>query len=276
MNIIRNILYGLISGITEFLPVSLRGHQALVRYLFGIETRDPMLDLLVHIGILLSIFISCREILLRLYRQQRSLSLSRRRKGRLQDSKSYYDLRLLKTATVPLLIGQLLCLVTPQMENNLLVVMAFFLLNASVLLAVEHVRHGNRDARTMTGLDGIVIGAIGALSVFPGISRTGMTAGYAVARGAGRQNAANWAILLCIPALLIMMCFEVLIMVNSGIGILSFAVFASYLLAAIAAFCGGYLGVSLLQLVLNHFGFSGFAYYSYGTAFFAFILYLLT
>ena len=275
MNIMRDTVYGLISGITEFLPVSSRGHQSLMRYLFGLNARDPMLDLLVHIGILLSVFISCREMLLRLCRHQRVLLTSKRRRSRMIDMKSHYNLRFLKGATLPLLIGLFLILVTSGLESSLLAVMAFMIVNGCVLMIVEHIRHGNRDAKTMSGLDAIAIGIVGATSVLSGISRSGMISAYAVARGADRQNAANWAILLGIPALLFLIGIDVFGIVAASVGIVSFPVFAGYFLAGAAAFCGGYIGISFLQIVLNYFGFSGFAYYSFGTAFFTFVIYLI-
>jgi undecaprenyl-diphosphatase len=127
----------------------------------------------------------------------------------------------------------------------------------------------------MSGLDAIAIGIVGATSVLPGISRTGMISAYAVARGADRQNAANWSILLGIPALLFLIGIDVFGIVAASVGIVSFPVFAGYFLAGAAAFCGGYIGISFLQIVLNYFGFSGFAYYSFGTAFFTFVIYLI-
>ena len=192
------------------------------------------------------------------------------------DSKSYYDLRLLKTATIPLLLSFCLYFFTSGLTLNLLSLMAFFVLNGIVLLIVEHVRHGNRDSRTMTGLDGIALGVVGSLSAFPGISRTAMTSSYAIARGSGSKHAADWSILLGIPALLFLLGLDVFFIVNGGVGALAFPEIMSYLLAGCAAFFGGYIGISLLQLVLNYFGLSGFAYYSFGAAFFSFVLYLLT
>lgn len=276
MSLLENILYGFVSGITEFLPVSSRAHQALLRYLFGVSNRSSFQELLIHIGLLLSIVVSCREILFRLRREQKAQSGPRRRRGRLVKSKSLYDLRLLKTATVPLLVGLLLTVSTVRFENNLLTLMGFLLFNALILLVVEHMRHGNRDARTMSGLDGIVMGVVGALSVFPGVSRTGMISAYATARGADTQSAANWTILLGIPAIFFAACYDIFGIASNGFGVASVSVAMGYVLSGVAAFGGGYVGISVLQLVLSHSGFSKFAYYSIGAALFSFMLYLIT
>ena len=209
MTVLENILYGLVSGVAEFLPVSARAHQALLRYLFGVSTRTSLQDLLVHIGVLLSILVACRENIGRLYQEQRSASQTRRKRSYPFGSKNYYDLRLLKTAVLPLLAGLLLYASTVRLENNLLALLGFLAANGVVLLIAEHTRRGNRDSRTMSGLDGIAMGIAGAASAFPGISRTGMILSYAAARGADSQSAVNWAILLGIPATFFAICYDV-------------------------------------------------------------------
>ena len=128
----------------------------------------------------------------------------------------------------------------------------------------------------MTGLDAIMMGLVGALSVFPGISRTGIISSYATVRGAETQNGATWAILLGIPALLFAICFDLFSYIIFGVFSVSFIIIMQYFLAGVAAFCGGYAGISLFKIVINRSGFSGFAYYSIGAAIFTFILYLIT
>ena len=56
MNFFESCLYGLFSGLAEFLPVSAEAHQVLLRQLFGVEGKLPLLNLLVHIGALLAVF----------------------------------------------------------------------------------------------------------------------------------------------------------------------------------------------------------------------------
>ena len=50
MNFFESCLYGLFSGLAEFLPVSAEAHQVLLRQLFGVEGKLPLLNLLGHIG----------------------------------------------------------------------------------------------------------------------------------------------------------------------------------------------------------------------------------
>lgn len=275
MSFIECILYGLISGFTEFLPVSAKAHQTLFRYLFGVSTRAPLQEFLVHIGVLLAVIFCCRETLSKLRFEQRANNTSRRRKSRSFDSKSLFEMRLLKTASVMLLAGHLLYIATAKQENNLISIMISSLFSAFVLFLADYTRRGNRDARTMSGLDGIVMGLAGSAAVFPGISRTGMIASYATVRGVENQSVASWAVLLTIPAMLFASCYDLVSIVSLGMGAAGFGVIIGYVFSGIAAFAAGYFGISLFKTLLNHSGFSGFGYYTVGVALFSFVLYLI-
>lgn len=276
MSLIKSILYGLISGLTEFLPVSARGHQALFRYLFGVETRGSLQNLLVHIGVLAAVLVYFRDTIFRMRRENNIMSRSRRKRSRIIDSKSFYDLRLLKTATFPMIIGLMLLFSTQNFGNNLLIVTLFFIVNAIILLIAEHSSHGNRDSRTMSGLDGIIMGILGSFSAFPGISRTGIISSYTTIRGADLQNSVNWSVLLSIPALLFTIIFDIFQMINTHFAVISAGDIFGATFGFVTSFLGGYIGISFLHSILNRSGFSSFAYYSFGSALFSFILYLIT
>lgn len=275
MSIFESIIYGIVAGLTQFLPVSSVAHQTVIRHIFGAESRIPLQDLFVHVGVLLSILFAQKSLLTRLLREHQITSRIRR-KRQTADRTFFYDLKLLKSATLPLLICLLLNIAVFEMDNNFLLVVLFLLINAVVLFITDHSSRGNKDASRMTGLDGIIMGISGALSAFPGISRTGMIISYSISRGANMQNGINWAVLLSIPALFFAVLFDGYLMTVIAGGSLSFLSIISYLFSSIGAFAGGYAGISLLQLILNRSGFSSFAYYSFGTALFTFILYLIT
>ncbi len=276
VSVFESILYSFISGLAEFLPVSSRAHQTLMRHIMGQGSNIFLADLAVHIGVLLAIFVGFRDIIFRLYREQKALSATGRRRFRSLDGRSVYDLRLLKSAALPLLIGLCLYPLTRNIGNNLLTLMFFLIVNGSFLTVAAHSRQGNRSARSMTGLDGIAVGLMGATSALPGLSRTGMIASYSAIRGVDTQNAANWAIMLSIPALALAIIFDLVGLIFWGGAVFAYSAIAGCLLTCVGAFCGGYLGITLFQIILNHSGYTGFAYYSFGAAFFSFILYLMT
>ena len=62
MSFLESLIYGLVSGLSEFLPVSSLGHQALMLRLFGLGNREPGRDVFVHIGILVALISACRAM----------------------------------------------------------------------------------------------------------------------------------------------------------------------------------------------------------------------
>ena len=59
------------------------------------------------------------------------------------------------------------------------------------------------------------------------------------------------------------------------IGMLSFSMFVSYILAAVAAFGTATLGIKVMRGLASDTGYSCFAYYCWGLALFTFIMNLL-
>lgn len=270
MNWLESIVYGLISGISEFLPISSHAHQQLLLQLFGVEQRDPFFDLVVHLAMLLSVYSGCRTTIEHLRRDQKIGA----RAGNMRNSRARLDLRLVKNAAVPMLVGLLVLAYIFKGSNNLLLTAVFFFINGLFLYIPERMLHANKDARSMSLLDSLLIGISGALSAFPGISRVGSATSVAYARGADRQNALTWALLLSIPALIALMGIDVLQMITN-IGAVNFwGSFFCYILAAAGTYAGGYFSIMLMRFLTVRTGFSGFAYYSWGAALFTFILYL--
>ena len=55
MDYINSILLGFLQGITEFLPISSSGHLVIFQYLLGIESPGIILEVVFHLGTLVSI-----------------------------------------------------------------------------------------------------------------------------------------------------------------------------------------------------------------------------
>ena len=69
MDWIQTILFGLVSGLTEILPVSADAHQAILTKLFG-QTSAPLLQLIVHAAVLIALSQHCGEQIGQLLREQ--------------------------------------------------------------------------------------------------------------------------------------------------------------------------------------------------------------
>lgn len=266
-----SIIYGLVSGITEFLPISSQAHQSLLLHLFGEANRDYVRDLIVHIALLFSVFTGCRTIIDQLRREQ---SLRQRNRRTHTGAGSLLEVRLLKNAAVPMILGLLILSYILGSQTTLLWVSVLLLLNGIILFVPERMMQGNKDERSMSGLDSLLLGASGALSAFTGISRTGAMLSTLSARGTGQKKALNWVLLLSIPALGTLIGLDIINIISSSAGIRFWASFGGYIISGIGSYLGGCIGIALMKLLAERSGYSGFAYYCWGIALFTFIMYL--
>ncbi len=276
MQLLNYILYGFISGFSEFSPISSQAHQGLMLYLFGESRRNSFVDMFVHIGMICALLISCRTMFARVRRDRILTERSRRNRGKRVIYKGVYDLKIVRTASFPMIAGLLLYSVCHKLESNLVVLSLLLVLNGILLITPDYIHQGNKDSTAISRLDSTGIGIAGAFSALPGISRIGTTVSFSLARGADKQNAYQWALMLSIPALILFTGFDILHLISAGFGTITLGSVIYALVSCIAAFVGGYSAISLMRHLMVNSGFSGFGYYCFGAGIFSFIIYLIT
>lgn len=270
---LESILYSFISGLTEFLPISSSAHQEIMLSFFGADGRDPVRDFLVHLAVMLSLYSVTKPFFEQIQREQKMRRYNRG--GLSHPSRAILEYRFIKNASIPLLVGLLiLTYLSGLIGNSLLVISVFLLINGVILFLPQRMMQGNKDVRSMTYLDSIIIGLSASLSAFSGISRVGCMTSVGAAQGADKKNALNWALLLSIPALaglLFIDLFQIIAMFGS---INLWNNILTYLLSVIFAYLGGYASVLLIRFISINIGFSVFMYYSWGASLLYFLLYL--
>lgn len=275
MSFFASIIYGFVSGLAEVFPVSAQANQMVMRQLFGVAHKEPIRDLLVHIAILAALFLACRGLFAKIRREQVMAYRMRRNPSQIRSLKGVYDMRLVKTAAPIMIVGLFFSILMPDFYYRRPLFCLMLLVNGALNMIPAYIHQGNRDARSLTNLDGILVGFAAALSVFPGISRNAAVMFVTLTREADKQNGLNWALLLAVPAVAVMILLDFISIFTVGIGTVTFMTFLGYLLSAMGAFLGTYFGVAFIRLVVTNSDYSGFAYYDFGLALFSFALYLI-
>lgn len=272
MDWLQSILYGLFSGISEYLPISSQAHQKIFLYLFGIPHNDPVRDLIVHLTALVALYTGMRSLFDQISRDQR---MARQRRKQHLPLRTVLDVQVVRNAAIPMLVGMFIVSFLIKRDMELPIVCLLLLVNGSVLFITSRSIKGNKDAGSMSVFDSWMMGICGALSCFPGISRIGMTNCVAVLRGADKDRALIWTLLLSVPALVCWIVLDI-IAIFSGVGVVSFwANIGYYLLSACGAYIGASLGLYLIRLFTSRSKYCiPFAYYSWGAALFSFLIYL--
>lgn len=275
MNFFESLMYGVISGLTEIFPVSSQANQMVMRHIFGVPQKEPIRDLLVHIAVFAAIFLACRGMLIKIRREQVLAYRMRRNPSQVRALKGVYDMRLVRTAAPIMVVGLFANLFFADFYDRRPLFALVLLLNGALTLVPTYMHQGNKDARIMTRGDSMLIGFAAACSAIPGVSRNGAIMFMTLMRKADKNNGVTWALLLTIPALIVLMVLDFISIFTVGIGTVTISVLGGYLVSMLAAFVGAYLAVNTLKVLIMRSDYSGFAYYDFGLALLTFALYLI-
>ena len=83
------------------------------------------------------------------------------------------DWRLLLTMLVPTALGVYVYQYVTAWQSNLLLIALFLFLNGVILYTPQFLPSSNKDSRTLSRIEGLLMGLGGTVSVLPGISALG-------------------------------------------------------------------------------------------------------
>jgi undecaprenyl-diphosphatase len=261
MSVWEAIILGVAQGITEFLPVSSSGHLVLLRKIFGINEPALIFDTAVHGGTLVAVIVVLwRDIWNILRRVIQPMTL------------------FLIAATVPAVTAALFFKDAIESAFASGAFLGFaFLVTSALLFTSEflYARAGDRSNAFLAKLEGptpargkdemnlidaLLIGALQAVAIVPGISRSGATIAAALSRKLDRDFAARFSFLLSVPAILGALALQGREVVKAGgagaIGVLPIA--AGAVTACIVAF----FSVRLTLKIVRERSLRGFAVYT--------------
>ena len=237
-----SILWGLIQGLTEFLPISSSGHLVLIPALLGREGPDLATSAMLHLGTLVAVLVYYRTDVMQMVRFDRS--------GRRL-------LTLIAIGTIPaVVLGLAFKSKIEELTEDPRTVAIFLILTGVVLLATMLLRPGRREVTDLDPKDAGLIGLAQALALIPGVSRSGMTISAGLARGMHPVEAARFAFLLGIPAIAGAGLLSMADLVSEGTGIT-----ASIIVGTIVAGIAGYFAIALLIRILTQVGLAPFGVY---------------
>lgn len=202
MPLLEAIILGAVQGLTEFVPISSSGHLVLVPAALNWDQPSLAFDVMLHVASLIALLA---------YFWKDLLTLTRGLFG--GDQKARRLTLYLGAATVPAAVAGILLgdyfegsFHDPEAAAIQLLFTALILV-AGELALLWHRRREETRGGTLRGIDDLtltdagVIGVAQAISILPGISRSGSTIASGLALGVGRDDSARFAFLLAIPAL---------------------------------------------------------------------------
>lgn len=275
LNWLQSIMYGLLSGLMDILPVSARAHKVLLMKFYGIRSISDVLELLIHMAVFAALYYSFQAQLIRMSRARALARVPKKKRKRPLDTRSLMDWSMLKTMAVPVILGLFLYQYTASISTNLVFIALFLFLNGIVLYVPQFLPTSNRDSRTLSRVEGLLMGLGGMASILPGISGVGTTVSVASVCGVDRNYGLSMALMMNMLLMLGLAVYDVLGIVSNGLGALTFMILLRYILTAIAAFGGTLLGIKIMRYFAANHGYSLFGVYCWGMALFTFILNLM-
>ena len=271
----EGLIYGLVSGLAEILPVSAQAHRFLLLKLFGGSAEPELMRLLSDLGILAALYYACQNHIIRIIRAKRLSRVPKRRRKRPLDTRSLMDLSLLKTMAIPVILVFFLYGKIRNAGGSMILIAVLLFVNGVILYAPQFFPGGNRDSRNMSRVHGLLIGLGGAAAVVPGIS--GMAASNSVSSvcGVDRGYGLNMTLMLHMLVTAGFIVYDFMGLVSVGLDNASFVSVLICFLSALASFGAATAGIKILRLIAAEIGYSVFAYYCWGVALFTFIMNLV-
>jgi len=250
MSILLAAFLGLIQGLAEFLPVSSSGHLNLIQALFQVDLEHQLLfNILLHMGTLVAVLIVFwRDWLAMLAHPVKNPTLM-----------------LLVVASLPALAAKVLFGdQLDYLETHNLLLGVCFLFTGLVLMLTQWISGRESYRRNATDRVGVpqalAMGCLQAVSMLPGISRSGSSIFGGVATRLTRQTAAKFSFMMSMPAILASFLSEGYSAVKEG-ALTQTGDWTAILVGVVVAGVSGYLAIRFMLKIIARVSLNWFALY---------------
>ncbi len=199
MDIIKVIIFGIIEGLTEFLPVSSTGHLILAGSLLPMEPPQfkNAFDIIIQLGAILAIVV--------LYFNRLNPFVKRNGKLKLSPKKVNLWSKIIVGCVPAAVLGLLLDDFIDAHLFNPQVVTATLLIYGVIIILIETKFKGSNKYKSVQEISyktALGIGLFQCLAMIPGTSRSAATIIGATVLGASRVAAAEFSFFLAIPTMI--------------------------------------------------------------------------
>ena len=184
------IILAILQGVAEFLPISSSGHLVIGQHLLGINEPGMRLDLCLHMGTLLSIFVFYWRVIWRI----------------LRNFEYQYAIKIVLSAIPAIIVYGCFKDFVDGMFENTRMVGALLMFTGAVLIGTRYIPRGTKDVSVFRA---ILMGLGQALALLPGVSRSGMTLASARAGKVDPEKSAEFSFLMSAPLIMGGMLLEI-------------------------------------------------------------------
>lgn len=170
----------ILQGVAEFLPISSSGHLVIGQHVLSVDDPGMRLDVFLHVGTLLSIMVYYRRTILRI----------------VAGADVRYMSKIALSALPAVLVYAIFREKIESMFENAKAVGLLLVFTGAVLSGTRFLPKGTKD---VTFLRALWMGAMQAVAILPGVSRSGMTLAAARSAGVEPSKSAEFSFLMSAP-----------------------------------------------------------------------------
>ena len=259
--ILKAILFGIVEGVTEWLPVSSTGHIILLDefiHLKGSEEFLSMFNVVIQLGAIIAVIV--------LFFQK--LNPFDKQKNEKQKMMTWSLWFKVCAAIIP--SGLLGVLFDDWMEDHLhkgIPVAIALIVYGIAFIWVERRNAGRQPkVKNVHAIDmktALLIGCFQCLSLIPGTSRSGSTILGAILLGVGRSAGAEFSFFMAIPTMVGASAIKGLKFLVSGVGITGLE-FGVLVVGCVVSFIVSLIVIKALMEYVRKHSFASFGYYRIG------------
>lgn len=200
MTLFEAIVFGIVQGLTEFLPVSSTAHIVITQLIFGYTFPGLSFEIFLHIASVLAVILYFWKDLWNVIKGFFLFIIKRSPDDR---SQFFFGLYILVATLITGVLGLFLSdFIGDAMKTPPMIAGALFITGFALIFIERFHKYGKRNIDSMNFKDSILVGLGQTLAVIPGISRSGATLVTALLSGLDRDTAVRYSFLLAIPVIL--------------------------------------------------------------------------
>ena len=258
IEILKAILFGIVEGITEWLPVSSTGHLILLNEFINLDVSpefQSMFDVVIQLGAILAVIVI-------FFHKLNPFSPKKDEKRKKATWELWFKvcLAILPSGIVGILFDDWM---DEHLHNGIVVSMALIAYGLAFIY-VEKQNEGKIPAvKKVWNIDiktALLIGAFQCLSLVPGTSRSGSTILGGILLGVSRSAASEFSFFMAIPTMLGASAIKLLKFLLSGVAI-TFSEILILLVGTVVSFIVSMLVIKALMEYVRKHSFSAFGVY---------------
>lgn len=266
IEILKAILFGIVEGVTEWLPISSTGHMILLNEIVSLDVSDEfysMFEVVIQLGAIIAVVILFWNQIWPFGRKNNKEPLAKNGAGayiKWDIFKLWFH--ILVSCVPAAIVGVLFDEQLEALFYNYQTVAIMLILFGIAFIVIENYHRGKKaKVNTLVGIDYKLAFWIGMFqliaAVFPGTSRSGATIVGALLLGVSRTVAAEYTFFLAIP---VMFGASALKLFKFGLAFTPMQVFL-LLLGMIVSFAVSVIAIKFLMKYIKNHDFKAFGYY---------------